>query len=105
MSVFEYIAGLAAVAVLLSYLCRKHRQRQHRRSGADEPAEWTGKAMDVTALKPAIEGVRRDYLIGRHATRSIFCRRTLIKIARRTIARMAYFHTREWREHEAIHRP
>jgi hypothetical protein len=55
MSVFEYIVGLAAVAVLLSYLCLKHRQRKRSRSGRDDPAEWTGKGMDVTALKPAIE--------------------------------------------------
>ncbi|MGA2543684.1 MAG: hypothetical protein ABSG78_19220 [Verrucomicrobiota bacterium] len=105
MSVLEIIVGLAAVAVLLSYLCLKHRQRKHSRSGRDEPAEWTGKGMDVTALKPAIEGVRRDYLAGRHSARGIFCRRSLIRLARRTIARMAYFHSRESQEHEQIHRP
>ncbi len=105
MSVFENIVGLAAVAVLLSYLGLKHRQREHSRSGRDEPAEGTGKGMDVTPLKPAIEGVRRDYLAGRHATRRMFFRRSLIRLARRTIGRMAYFHARESQEHEQIHRP
>jgi hypothetical protein len=103
MSVFENVVSLAAMAVLVSYLCLKHRRRKQSRSGRDKPAEWTGKGMDVTPLKPAIEYVRRDYLAGRHSTRAICCRRNLIRLARQTVARTAYFQMRESQEHEQTH--
>jgi len=98
MSAFEIIIRLAAVAVLASYLHLKHRQRARCRPGACDPAEWTGKSIDVTKLKPAVEDLRRDYLAARQPTRGIFFHRNLFELARRRVARLAYFQDKESEE-------
>jgi hypothetical protein len=94
MSAFEIIIGLAAVAMLSSYLYVKRRQRVRSRSERYDPPKWTGKPIDVTKLKPALEAVRRDYPSARQSTRGIFFHRSLLGLARRAVARLAYFHDR-----------
>jgi hypothetical protein len=96
---FEIIIGLSMVAVLSSYLFIKDRQRMRSRFERHGWAEWPGKAIDVTPIKPVIEDLRRDYLAARAPTRGIFFHRSLLRLARRTIARMAYFQEREPEEH------
>ena len=103
MSALEVIIGLTSVAVLSSYLYLKHRQRVRHRSKRYNPAEWTGKAIDITKLKPTVEHVRRDYLAARQSTRFILFHRSLLGIARRTVARLAYFQDRESHEHAHDH--
>ena len=63
---------------------------------------WTGQGMDVTPLS-CLRG-RAPGLPGWPAfDRRIFFRRSLIRLARRRVARMAYFHLRESPEHEQPH--
>jgi hypothetical protein len=86
--------GLAGVAMLSSYLHVKRRRRVRSRSERYDRTKWTGKAIDVTKLKPALEAVRRDYLSARQSTRGIFFHRSLLRLTRRAVARLAYFHGR-----------
>jgi hypothetical protein len=100
LSALEVIIRLAAVAVLSSYLYLKHRQRVRRQwvNGYPKgynPAEWTGKGIDVTPIKPGLEDVRRDYLAARYTASGTFFHRSLLGLARRTVAGLAFFHDRE----------
>ena len=99
MSDLEMIIGLAVVAMLSSFLYIRHRQRVHQQYERSDPVQWTGQAIDVTKLKPTIEDLRRDYLAARQSTRGIHFHRSLLGLARRTVARLAYFHDRESEEH------
>jgi hypothetical protein len=90
MSDLEIILRVAAVAALSSYLFFKHRQRVRSRYEPYAPAQWTGKAIDVTPLKPTVEDVRRDYLAARQPPSDMFHRRILLGLARHTVARLAY---------------
>lgn len=56
-------------------------------------------------LKPAVNEARRDYLVARQSTRAIFVRRRLLQLARRSVARLAYFHNRDSEEHPQLHGP
>lgn len=95
---FDLILEVAAVAVLAGYLYLKHRQRMRRLYERYDAAEWTGKPIDVTKLKPGVEGVRRDYLAARPTARGIVFHRGLLGLARRSITQFAYFHDRESKE-------
>jgi hypothetical protein len=105
MSSIEVTIRLAAVAVLASYLYVKHRQRVRNWSEPYDPARWTGKPMDVTKLKPTVEEVRRNYLVAQQPTRGIFFHRSLLGLARRTVVRLAFFHSKESEEHAQRHGP
>jgi hypothetical protein len=98
MSQSEIIIRLAALAVLLSYLYFKHRQRLHSQSQEYDPAEWTGTAMDVTQLRPTVENARRNYLAARPAQMGILFHKSLLGLARRTVAQFAYFRDRDSQE-------
>ena len=91
----EVTIGLAAEAILVSYLYLKHRQRVRSRPERYDPAEWTGKAIDVTKLKPMVEDVRRNYLAARQLAKGVCFHRALLGLARRAVARLAHFHDRE----------
>jgi hypothetical protein len=103
MSFSEIIIRLAAVAVLSGYLYNTHRQRIHSRPGRYDATEWTEKGIDVSQLKPSVEEVRRDYLAARRSAKDTFFRRSLLGLARRAVARLAYFHDREPEEHPQTH--
>jgi hypothetical protein len=81
MSVVEVIIALTAVALLVSYLCIKHRQRV--RSGTDpyDYGQPTAGVIDVTALKPRIDAVRRNYLATRKPQNGLGYHRALLKVA------------------------
>jgi len=101
MTAFEIVIELIGVVVLSCYLYSKHRQRIRRQSKRYDAAEWVGKPIDVTKLKPTVEDVRCDYLAARLSTRGILFHRSLLGIARRTVARLAYFQDRE--SHDPAH--
>jgi len=101
MSTFEILFRLTVVVVLSSYLYLKHRQRVRRRSERYKPAEWTGKPIDVTQLKPILEKLRRDYLGARQPSIGVPFHRSLLGLARRTVVQLAYFQERE--SHEQAH--
>jgi hypothetical protein len=95
MSDTEYIGGMALVAMLVSYLCIMHHRREIRRAEQEEPPGWTGKPIDVTPLKPAMEELHRDYLAGRQRPRGVWFHRKLMGSARRTLEGLAYFQEKE----------
>jgi hypothetical protein len=105
MSAFDIIIGLAGVVVLLSCLYVKRRRTVRSRSERYDPAKWTGKSIDTTKLKPALEAVRRDYRSAPQSTRGIFFHRSLLGLARRAVTRLAYFHDRASEEPAQIDGP
>jgi hypothetical protein len=95
MSVVEIIIRLVVVALLASYLFLKHRQRE-RNWSPEDPAKWTGTAIDATKLIPTVKQVRHDYLAARRSPPpGIWYRRGLAALARRTVGRLAYFRDRK----------
>jgi len=104
MSNLEVIIRLTVVAALASYLYAKHRQRVRGRLGRYNPAKWTGKAIDVTELKPRIEGVRRNYLAVQQPAKGLCFHRALIELARQAVAQMAYFQDRAPEHHAPVGR-
>jgi hypothetical protein len=99
MSVLEIIIRLAAVALFAGYLFIKHRQRVRNWSGPKNPAEWTGRAIDATRLRPTIDRVRHDYLAARQPlARGIWYRKALLALAGRTVGRLSFFRDRKCEE-------
>ena len=103
MSSLETNIELAALAVLSSYLYIKHRQRVPRQGRCSEP--WTGRGIDVAKLQPTVEETRRAHLAAQRSTRGVFVHRSLLGLARHTVARLAYFRDRESEEHAPTHGP
>ena len=95
MSDAEVALRLAVVAVLAGYLYIKHRQRVRRREERYDPAEWTGKAIDVTDLIPRVNKVRQNHLAARQAPKGFYFHQALLDWARQTVARLAYFRDRK----------
>jgi len=88
-SVTEVIIRLTLVALLVSYLLFRQWLRDRHRVGPTNPAEWTGKGIDVTSIKPTLEEVRRSY--PRPPRRGTYFHRNLLVLARRTVAHFGYF--------------
>jgi hypothetical protein len=103
MSGFEVIIRLAVVAALAGYLYAKHRQRLRPESERYDPAKWTGKAIDVTQLKPRVEDVRRNCLAVRQPAKETCFHRALLQLARHAVAQLAYFHGRAAEDHVSTH--
>jgi hypothetical protein len=101
MSGTEIILWLALATLLGTYAYIEHRQTLRSLGRPCDPAEWTGKAIDVARLKPRIEGLRHDYLAVRQPPKGLCFHRSLIELARRAVARLAYFHDRAREEHPA----
>jgi hypothetical protein len=104
MSVTEDIIQLmlaALLAVLGSYLILKHWQREIRRVGPTNPGEWSGKGIDVTPIKPTLEQVRRNY--PQPQRRGVCFHRSLLALARRTVAHLGYFKERGAAANEEKH--
>jgi hypothetical protein len=99
MSGVEVILWLAGVAVLANYLWHKHRQRMRSQQERYDPAEWNGKAIVVTTLKPRIEDVRRNYLAACPPAKGVCFHRALIELARHAVAQLPYFHDRAPEHH------
>jgi len=89
------------VALLGSYLLFKQWQRDRQRFGPSNPADWTGKGIDVTSMKPTLEEVRRSY--PRPAARGVCFHRHVLHIARGVVGDMRYFQEREGEEREDFH--
>jgi hypothetical protein len=84
-----HIIGLIVVAILVSFLCRRHEARLCRRM---DERTWIGRGMDVTPVSRRIQDVREDYLAvvsarpgDRHR------RRRLHAVARCALKERAYF--------------
>jgi hypothetical protein len=104
MSVGEIIVRLVAVALLATYLFLKHRQRVRNWSGPEDPAEWNGRAIDATRLRPTIDRVRHDYLSARQpAVRGIWYRKALLALTGQTVARLSFF--RDRKSEDEAHKP
>jgi hypothetical protein len=107
MSDFEYIMNLVVLALFSIYLYSRHRQRMLSRPRQpweplppreDDTEEQIGEAIDVTKLKPTVESVRHDYVAARQRARGGFLRKRLLGLARRSVARLSFFHGRELEE-------
>lgn len=103
MSVLEIIIRLTAVAVLVSYLCFKQRQRVRSSCEPSLPGQRTGVVTDVAKLKPRIDVVRHDYLAARHPTKGRCYHRALLEIARREVAQLGYFGARKEEDQSHTH--
>lgn len=97
MSDSEILAGLVAVALLSGYLLLKRCHRVIHRP--PDAALWPGKPINVSNLKPRIEGVRLDYLRARQPSQGAPFHRSLLALARRTVAQLAYFQGKEFEQH------
>jgi hypothetical protein len=110
MSGITLALNLAMVAVFAgafahaSYIDR-HRQRERSRSEPEDPAKWTGQAIDATKLKPRLEDVRLDHKRRPQAPSVVSSHRASIDFARRDVARLSYFHDRESESQEDAHGP
>lgn len=83
------IIGLIVVALLVSFLCRRHEARVCRR--IDERT-WPGKGIDVAPVSERIQHVRADYLAVVSARpRDNSRRRQLHAAARCALKQLAYF--------------
>ncbi len=83
---------LAVAALLAGYLCYRQCDRALGRAERLNPAEWTGKAIDVTGLREKLDQVRRDYLGAiRNRSRGVCFHKALLGWARHAISRMRYF--------------
>ncbi len=89
------VLELLALALGASYLIFKHRQRVRNWAPQDDPQKWTGHGIEVSALRPRVEQVRRDYLLARQAPRGTWFHRSLVELARRAVMRLGYFQHRE----------
>jgi len=103
MSGTDIILWLGLLALVGVYICIKHRQTLHSKPQPCDPAEWTGKAIDITPLRPKVEEVRRDYLAAHPPAQGVCFRRALIELARQAVARLAYFHDRVPEDHTQMH--
>jgi hypothetical protein len=91
----DIVLWLALVGLLGLYAYIKHRQALRWQGDSDEPANWIGKAIDVTDLKPKLETVRRNYLAARQLAPGLCFHRALVELARHAVAGLAYFRDRE----------
>jgi hypothetical protein len=102
MAGFEFtLFEVAALAVLAGYLFIKHRKRARNWAPPCDPAQWTGKAIDVTELKPAVENARRSGWVSRQTVRGCF-HKALLRLMRRNVTRFGYFHERKSEEHQQV---
>ena len=95
MFVVVVIINLTAAAVLVSYLCIKRRQRVRSRTDPHDQGQPTAGVIDVAALKPRIDAVRRNYLVTRKPQNGLGYHRALLKVAGRAVAQLGYFRARK----------
>ncbi len=95
MSGTEFVLWLALLALLVCYVLIKRRQVLRTQWEPCDPAEWTGKGIDVSGLIPRVEGVRRDYLAARQPVKGLCFHQALLELARKAVARLDYFQHKE----------
>src|SRR5579859_709856 len=110
LSDFEIFIGWVVVLCLSTYLVLKHVQRIRRQLLLNRQREldltrWSGKPIDVSKLKPTIEGVRLNHLNARGPRRGLSLHRGLLALARRAVTRLAYFQAKELESHPGSERP
>ena len=104
MLVAEVIMKLVVVVLLASYLLFKHRQRLRNWSPKENPNGWTGRGIDATRLKPAVDQVRHDYLAARSLSdRDSGYRRHLLSLIGRAVRRLSFFQKRKTEEDAPKH--
>ena len=97
---------LIVLAVLIAYLCMSVGLRVGRGLRAEEARrranekQFPGRALDVSAIAPAVRDVRNHYReAARYRSRYAFYRGELLAAARRVVASFSYFRS-ERHEHE-----
>ena len=103
MSVVEVIIRLTAVAVLVSFLCFKHRQRERSRCEPRASGVATGAVIDVAKLKPRIDAVRHNYLAARQPRKGLRYQKALLEIAGRAVAQLGFFRDRKAEDQSNTH--
>jgi hypothetical protein len=104
MSGLEIIFWLVVFALLAYYAWIKHRHRLRVPPKPCDPAQWTGKGIDVSRIIPKVEVVRRDHLAVRQPPKGLCFHRALVELARKAVADFAYFHDREPQDHFPVRR-
>lgn len=94
------IPELLGLVLGASYLFYKHRQRVRDWATRDDPQKWTGHGIEVSALRPRVEQVRRDYLVAPQAARASWFHRCLVELARRAVIQLGYFQQRDQDAHK-----
>ena len=89
---------LAALAVLLGFLFIKGHQRARNQARLCDPAQWTGRAIDVTGLRPAIEKVRHKGWAAQGPTIGGCFHKALLGLIRRNLTRSGYFQDKQAEE-------
>jgi hypothetical protein len=103
---------LIVLAFLIAYLCVSvglrvgHRLRAEEASRRALERQFPGRALDVSAIAPALKDVRNHYSeAARYRSRYAFWRAELLAAARRVIACSSYFrrerHEHKTHEHDA----
>ena len=94
MSDNELILRLLTVALLVGFLIYKHWERARKRAAFRRQFQFHGEvsAIDVAALRPRLEAVRRDYAKAAHAhARSVDAREGMVAAARRKLSHLPFF--------------
>jgi hypothetical protein len=102
MSDIETIIGLVVVALLGAYLYFKHCQRTYSAPEPRQQRQWTGHPIDAENLKQQVEKVRVNYLAARGARKGACFHRSLLGLARRAVAGLAFFRDRRGNGHAGM---
>ena len=92
---------MALGALLVGLLCIKLFSALERYN----PAQGTGKPIDVAKLKLRIEDVRHDYVAARQRQKGVCFHWALLQFTLRAVARFAYFRDRESQQNASTHGP
>ena len=95
MGATEIVLWLTLLALLAGCVCIKRRQMLRTPGEPCDPAEWTGKGIDVSGLIPKVEKVRGDYLAARQPVKGLCFHWALVELARKAVVGLAYFQQRE----------
>ena len=95
MSELEISIRLMVVGVLCGYLYIRHRRRMRAWQGHNDPAVWTGQALDVSQLRPRVEELRRKQTAARMAPRGRRFQQTLHSWVLYTVRQFGYFKDRK----------
>jgi hypothetical protein len=90
------VLKLVAIGLLAGYLVFTRRERLRKRTPIEDAAKWTGKPIDATKPRPAVERVRSDYIAAQaRVSQSLPYRRSLLAMAGRAIRRLPFFRERQ----------
>ncbi len=90
MSQAEIIIRFIALAVLGTYLVRKHQERHPVRR--EEPSQQTGHGLDTAFLQTRLQSVRGDFFAERRrASSQAGFRKSLVERARHRLSKARFF--------------